>query len=145
MARVAQLEHFIESVCAPHVPVLTALFHPHSAIDFVIGLFITLGGKLPLPFMPQVLSALSRSRHYQCSIASLLNALGLNLTKRDFTRQEALPPASRTADWKRPLWWLGLGLYILSQIVGSTLALEFLRAEYVAPLGSTSLVFNFVL
>lgn len=33
-------------------------------------------------------------------------------------------------------------LYIASQVIGSTLALEFLRAEYVAPLGSASLVFN---
>ncbi|KAG9044973.1 hypothetical protein FS837_007236 [Tulasnella sp. UAMH 9824] len=32
----------------------------------------------------------------------------------------------------------------LSQLIGSTLALEYMRAEYVAPLGSTSLVFNFM-
>ncbi|PCH43475.1 hypothetical protein WOLCODRAFT_25942 [Wolfiporia cocos MD-104 SS10] len=35
-------------------------------------------------------------------------------------------------------------LYILSQVIGSTLALEYMRAEYVAPLGSTSLIFNFL-
>ena len=35
-------------------------------------------------------------------------------------------------------------LYILSQLIGSTLALEYMRAEYVAPLGSSSLVFNFL-
>ncbi|KAF8897041.1 hypothetical protein CPB84DRAFT_1781403 [Gymnopilus junonius] len=34
--------------------------------------------------------------------------------------------------------------YSLSQLIGSTLALEYMRAEYVAPLGSTSLVFNFL-
>ena len=34
--------------------------------------------------------------------------------------------------------------FSLSQLVGSTLALEFMRAEYVAPLGSTSLIFNFL-
>ena len=28
--------------------------------------------------------------------------------------------------------------------MGSTLALEYIRAEYVAPLGSTSLIFNFL-
>lgn len=44
----------------------------------------------------------------------------------------------------RPLWLLGMLLYILSQLIGSTLALEYMRAEYVAPLGSTSLVFNFL-
>ncbi|KAL8276135.1 hypothetical protein RQP46_011466 [Phenoliferia psychrophenolica] len=94
-------------------------YKTYSAIDFVIGLFITLG-------------------------ASIINAAGLNITKLDFTRQEALPSASRTADWKRGLWWLGLTLYIASQLIGSTLALEYLRAEYVAPLGSTSLIFNFI-
>ena len=35
-------------------------------------------------------------------------------------------------------------VYSLSQLIGSTLALEYMRAEYVAPLGSTSLVFNFL-
>ncbi|KAM0748537.1 hypothetical protein T439DRAFT_327797 [Meredithblackwellia eburnea MCA 4105] len=94
-------------------------YKTYSAIDFVIGLFITLG-------------------------ASIVNALGLNITKFDFTRQEALPTSARRPDWKRGLWWLGLILYIASQLVGSTLALEYLRAEYVAPLGSTSLIFNFV-
>lgn len=77
----------------------------------------------------------------------------------------------------RPLWLLGMILYMfvfalilsfyisrsssLSQLIGSTLALEYMRAgvflqhffvlqsvkrvlEYVAPLGSTSLVFNFL-
>lgn len=42
------------------------------------------------------------------------------------------------------MWWLGLLAYIISQLVGSTLALQFLRAEYVAPLGSASLIFNFI-
>lgn len=37
---------------------------------------------------------------------------------------------------------LGLILYVASQVVGSTLALEFMRAEYVAPLGASSLIFN---
>jgi hypothetical protein len=32
----------------------------------------------------------------------------------------------------------------LSQLIGSTLALEYMRAEYVAPLGSSSLIFNFL-
>lgn len=91
-----------------------------SSIDFIIGLFITLG-------------------------ASIVNALGLNITKLDFTRQELLPAAQRTRASTRLLWWLGLGLYIASQVVGSTLALEYLRAEWVAPLGSTSLIFNFIL
>lgn len=63
----------------------------------------------------------------------------------DATRQEALPSSARRPDYRRPFWVLGLFLYIVSQVIGSTLALEFLRAEYVAPLGSTSLIFNVIL
>ncbi|CAK5281566.1 unnamed protein product [Mycena citricolor] len=77
-------------------------------------------------------------------LASILNAAGLNLTKLDHVRMSALPKSSRPKDWKRPLWLLGMLLYILSQLIGSTLALEYMRAEYVAPLGSSSLIFNFL-
>ncbi|GJJ06567.1 hypothetical protein Clacol_000760 [Clathrus columnatus] len=91
----------------------------HPVVAFVIGLAIILG-------------------------ASLMNAGGLNLTKLDHSRQSIIPKSSRRPDWLRPLWLLGMLLYALSQLVGSTLALEFMRAEYVAPLGSTSLIFNFL-
>ncbi|KAJ7084478.1 hypothetical protein B0H15DRAFT_849322 [Mycena belliarum] len=77
-------------------------------------------------------------------LASILNAAGLNLTKLDHVRTSIIPKASRRKDWARPLWLLGMVLYILSQLIGSTLALEYMRAEYVAPLGSSSLVFNFL-
>ncbi|KAJ6593981.1 hypothetical protein B0H19DRAFT_918238 [Mycena capillaripes] len=77
-------------------------------------------------------------------LASILNAAGLNLTKLDHVRTSTIPKASRRKDWARPLWLLGMLLYILSQLIGSTLALEYMRAEYVAPLGSSSLVFNFL-
>ncbi|KIO30760.1 hypothetical protein M407DRAFT_20285 [Tulasnella calospora MUT 4182] len=76
--------------------------------------------------------------------SSILNAGGLNLTKLDHLRTSALPKSARKKDFLRPLWVLGMILYILSQLIGSTLALEYMRAEYVAPLGSTSLVFNFM-
>ncbi|TBU44692.1 hypothetical protein BD309DRAFT_957782 [Dichomitus squalens] len=77
-------------------------------------------------------------------LASILNAAGLNLTKLDHVRTSAIPKSARRQDWLRPLWLLGMLLYILSQLIGSTLALEYMRAEYVAPLGSTSLIFNFL-
>ncbi|KAI0305570.1 hypothetical protein B0F90DRAFT_1808800 [Multifurca ochricompacta] len=78
------------------------------------------------------------------TLASVLNAAGLNLTKLDHVRSSAVPKSARKRDWLRPLWLLGMLLYILSQLIGSTLALEYMRAEYVAPLGSTSLIFNFL-
>ncbi|KAI6046099.1 hypothetical protein EDC04DRAFT_2631997 [Pisolithus marmoratus] len=77
-------------------------------------------------------------------LASVLNAAGLNLTKLDHVRTSSIPKAARRQDWLRPLWLLGMVLYVLSQLIGSTLALDYMRAEYVAPLGSASLVFNFL-
>lgn len=77
-------------------------------------------------------------------LASILNAAGLNITKLDHVRTSTVPKSARRADWLRPLWLLGIILYILSQLIGSTLALDYMRAEYVAPLGSTSLIFNFL-
>ena len=107
----------------------------HAGSDFLIGLAITIA-------------------------ASVLNAAGLNLTKLDLNRNSLLSPDQRKRDWLRPLWVLGLLMYIISQLVGSTLALQYralyaiqtigdltfctVRAEYVAPLGSASLIFNFV-
>ncbi|KAI5450135.1 hypothetical protein NCC49_003762 [Naganishia albida] len=76
--------------------------------------------------------------------ASVMNAFGLNLTKMDHMRAQALPKASRPPDWQRPTWLLGMLAYIASQIFGSTLSLKYLRSDWVAPLGSTSLVFNFI-
>lgn len=78
-------------------------------------------------------------------LASVLNAAGLNLTKLDhvrFTpyvypfltlapsqvRTNAIPKSARRRDWLRPLWLLGMTLYILSQLIGSTLALDYMRA-----------------
>ncbi|KAH9894921.1 hypothetical protein C8Q73DRAFT_745326 [Cubamyces lactineus] len=71
------------------------------------------------------------------TLASILNAAGLNLTKLDHVRTSAIPKSARRREFLRPLWLLGMILYI-------TLALEYMRAEYVAPLGSTSLIFNFL-
>ncbi|KAI0790827.1 hypothetical protein C8Q75DRAFT_760904 [Abortiporus biennis] len=106
----------------PSLPVLSdpvPAHHANPVVAFIIGLAIVI-------------------------LASILNAAGLNLTKLDHVRTSAIPKASRRRDWLRPLWLLGMLLYILSQLIGSTLALEYMRAEYVAPLGSTSLIFNFL-
>jgi magnesium transporter len=60
--------------------------------------------------------------------ASIMNAGGLNLVKMDMVRSMALPRAQRKRDFLRPLWLIGMVLYITSQLIGSTLALEFIRA-----------------
>ncbi|EJU04064.1 hypothetical protein DACRYDRAFT_105129 [Dacryopinax primogenitus] len=91
----------------------------NPAVSFLIGALIILG-------------------------ASAMNAAGLNITKLDHVRTASTPKHARRSSCLRPLWALGMSLYILSQLLGSTLALRYLRAEYVAPLGATSLIFNFL-
>ncbi|EFP74617.1 uncharacterized protein PGTG_00573 [Puccinia graminis f. sp. tritici CRL 75-36-700-3] len=76
--------------------------------------------------------------------SSILNAFGINLQKLDLNKQLKSVTQNRQKSCCRPIWLLGLSLYILSQVLGSTLALQYMRSEYVAPLGSTSLIFNFL-
>ncbi|GES91257.1 magnesium transporter [Rhizophagus clarus] len=73
-----------------------------------------------------------------------MNAAGLNLLKLDHVKNSVRPPSSQRNECGRPLWHIGLYLYIASQMIGSTIALNFLKAQWVAPLGSVSLIFNFI-
>ncbi|KAF9145881.1 hypothetical protein BG015_011763 [Linnemannia schmuckeri] len=77
-------------------------------------------------------------------IASVMNAAGLNLLKLDHVRNSALPTERQRNECGRPMWHIGLYLYIASQLAGSTIALNFLKTQWVAPLGSIALIFNFV-
>ncbi|CAG8691276.1 16115_t:CDS:2 [Funneliformis mosseae] len=77
-------------------------------------------------------------------LASIMYAAGLNLLKADHVKNSALPKEKQRVDCSRPLWHLGLYLYIVSQAVGSTIALNYLKTQWVAPLGSVSLIFNFI-
>ncbi|CAG8834797.1 21992_t:CDS:1, partial [Gigaspora margarita] len=55
--------------------------------------------------------------------ASVMNAAGLNLLKLDHVKNLYKPPESQRHECGRPLWHFGLYLYIISQLVGSTIAL----------------------
>ncbi|KAF9272532.1 hypothetical protein BGZ88_004656 [Linnemannia elongata] len=77
-------------------------------------------------------------------IASVMNAAGLNLLKLDHVRNSALSTERQRNECGRPMWHIGLYLYIASQLAGSTIALNFLKTQWVAPLGSIALIFNFV-
>ncbi|ORX91639.1 hypothetical protein K493DRAFT_378351 [Basidiobolus meristosporus CBS 931.73] len=76
--------------------------------------------------------------------ASIIDAFGTNLMKRDHSRNAALPPEQRKHEFLRWGWLLGLFCYVGSQVIGSTIALNFLRTQWVAPLGSIALIFNFI-
>ncbi|KAI8578362.1 hypothetical protein K450DRAFT_247536 [Umbelopsis ramanniana AG] len=90
-----------------------------TPIDFVIGFLVSLG-------------------------ASTLNALGLNLLKLDHVRNAKKLDTEQRHDCGRPMWHFGLYLYIASQLIGSTIALNYLKTQWVAPLGSAALIFNFI-
>ncbi|KAG8813458.1 hypothetical protein FRC17_001571, partial [Serendipita sp. 399] len=105
------------ATASPDTPSVSHDLNP--AISFIIGTAIILG-------------------------ASVMNAAGLNFVKLDMVRTMALPKSQRRREFLRPLWLIGMTLYIASQLIGSTLALNYLRAEYVAPLGASSLIFNFL-
>ncbi|WVQ71665.1 hypothetical protein IAR50_001205 [Cryptococcus sp. DSM 104548] len=77
-------------------------------------------------------------------VSSVFNALGLNLTKLDHIKQQHIPRRQRKKEYLRVLWLSGMGMYIASQVFGSPLALRYLRPDWVAPLGSSSLVLNFL-
>lgn len=90
-----------------------------SWLDFVIGFVVSL-------------------------LASIMNAAGLNLLKLDHVRNSSLSPEQQRNECGRPMWHVGLYLYVASQLAGSTIALNFLKTQWVAPLGSIALIFNFV-
>ncbi|KAI8601487.1 hypothetical protein EDD21DRAFT_305035, partial [Dissophora ornata] len=77
-------------------------------------------------------------------IASVMNAAGLNILKLDHVRNSSLSVERQRNECGRPMWHLGLYLYVISQLAGSTIALNFLKTQWVAPLGSIALIFNFV-
>ncbi|KAI8598727.1 hypothetical protein EDD21DRAFT_308994, partial [Dissophora ornata] len=77
-------------------------------------------------------------------IASIMNAAGLNLLKLDHVRNSVCSQERQRHECGRPLWHVGLYLYVGSQLAGSTIALNFLKAQWVAPLGSIALIFNFI-
>ncbi|RUP47980.1 hypothetical protein BC936DRAFT_145109 [Jimgerdemannia flammicorona] len=70
-----------------------------TIMDFAIGILVSLG-------------------------ASIMNALGLNLLKLDHVRNSQRSMHEQRNECGRPMWHLGLYLYIASQLVGSTIALS---------------------
>ncbi|KAI9007468.1 hypothetical protein CLU79DRAFT_778493 [Phycomyces nitens] len=76
--------------------------------------------------------------------ASFLDALGLNILKLDHVKESKRDADQQRNDCGRPLWHIGLYTYIGSQLIGSTIALNYLKTQWVAPLGSAALIFNFI-
>ncbi|CAO3590489.1 unnamed protein product [Absidia cylindrospora] len=90
-----------------------------DAVNFAIGIFVSLG-------------------------ASFMDALGLNILKLDHVKEGQKDNSAQRGDCGRPLWHIGLYTYIASQLIGSTIALNYLKTQWVAPLGSVALIYNFI-
>lgn len=73
--------------------------HASEALDFLIGFLVSVA-------------------------ASVMNAAGLNLLKLDHVKNSIRSPEMQRNECGRPIWHLGLYLYIASQVVGSTIALS---------------------
>ena len=79
-------------------------------------------------------------------IASIMNAAGLNLLKLDHVRNSALSTERQRNECGRPMWHIGLYLYISSQLAGSTIALsKFSFVEVVFCLWRLSFLFSLYL
>lgn len=76
--------------------------------------------------------------------ASAVDAIGLNLQRRDHVRNAMLPDEEQRHECKRLTWHIGFFLYVGSQLFGSSAALYFLQPAVVASLGSAALIFNFI-
>ncbi|ORZ12769.1 hypothetical protein BCR42DRAFT_419930 [Absidia repens] len=73
-----------------------------------------------------------------------MDALGLNILKLDHVKEGQKDDSAQRGDCGRPLWHIGLYTYIASQLIGSTIALNYLKTQWVAPLGSVALIYNFI-
>jgi magnesium transporter len=84
---VASITSMVQPTDVAEVEDQVPAHHANAVVAFIIGLAIV-------------------------TLASVLNAAGLNLTKLDHVRTMAIPKASRRRDWLRPLWLLGMLLYM---------------------------------
>ncbi|CAD6976473.1 unnamed protein product [Tilletia controversa] len=77
-------------------------------------------------------------------IASFIQSLGIALQRGSHLQNDALPPAQRRAELRRPRWLLGFAIFMLGTI-STVLQIGALPIVILAPLGAVSLLYNAVL
>ncbi|KAJ9089612.1 hypothetical protein DSO57_1010984 [Entomophthora muscae] len=75
-------------------------------------------------------------------VSSCLDALGYNIQRRDHCKNNA--SAKPRKECYRKYWHLGLYIYIGSSVIGNIVGLQLINAHCVAPLTTSSLVFNVI-
>ncbi|KAK0546346.1 hypothetical protein OC861_005311 [Tilletia horrida] len=77
-------------------------------------------------------------------IASFIQSVGIALQRGSHLQNDALPPAQRRAELRRPRWLLGFAIFMLGT-VSTVLQIGALPIVILAPLGAVSLLYNAVL
>ncbi|WWC89144.1 uncharacterized protein L201_004062 [Kwoniella dendrophila CBS 6074] len=78
-------------------------------------------------------------------VSSFVQSLGLTIQRKSHLIESSLPLEQRKKPLKRPLWLLGFGIYIISNIFSTIFQLDSLPIVILAPLGAISLVYNAIL
>ncbi|PFH54471.1 hypothetical protein AMATHDRAFT_83004 [Amanita thiersii Skay4041] len=90
-----------------------------------------------------LISSLSISLGILCGLlASCVQSLGLTIQRKSHIQNQALPEHLKVADHKRPLWLLGVAIFVSSNVLGSLVQIASLPVVILAPLGAVSLLWN---
>ncbi|PCH33650.1 hypothetical protein WOLCODRAFT_135239 [Wolfiporia cocos MD-104 SS10] len=75
-------------------------------------------------------------------LASFVQSLGLTIQRKSHVVNQALPEDEQRVEHRRPLWLLGFGIFISSNLFGSVFQIASLPVVILAPLGAVSLLWN---
>ncbi|KAH7345066.1 hypothetical protein B0J17DRAFT_638186 [Rhizoctonia solani] len=75
-------------------------------------------------------------------LASCVQSLGLTVQRKSHLLNQACTEEDRRPDYRRPLWLVGFGIFISSNILGSLFQIASLPVVILAPLGAVSLLWN---
>lgn len=75
-------------------------------------------------------------------LASFVQSLGLTVQRKSHVMNQACAEEDRKPDYRRPLWLIGFGIFISSNILGSLFQIASLPVVILAPLGAVSLLWN---
>jgi len=75
-------------------------------------------------------------------LASVVQSLGLTIQRKSHIINDSKPEIEQKVEHRRPLWLLGFGIFIISNILGSLFQLASLPVVILAPLGAVSLLWN---
>ncbi|WWD03378.1 hypothetical protein V865_001430 [Kwoniella europaea PYCC6329] len=78
-------------------------------------------------------------------VSSFVQSLGLTIQRKSHLIDSSLPLPQRRKPLRRPLWLLGFGIYITSNIFSTIFQLDSLPIVILAPLGAISLIYNAIL